>query len=146
MINPNTYGSLSMAKKKYYPNNWKNIKDAPEQFFIPLEYDEFMDWKINGWEIPSSVACIIREQDMKTGKVKEYVYNTIRGANKRARKIMEEAKSEFIVCTHDDIGHMFPKHMIGKDTVYEEGKTFGPDDDFFGLEPPDECDERGRPL
>ena len=108
-----------MAKKKYYPNNWKNIKDAPEQFFLPLEYDEFMDWKINGWEIPSSVACIIREQNIKTGKVTEHVYSRLSNANKRANKIMKEGKAEFLVCTHDDIGHIYPKQLKREDSIYD---------------------------
>ena len=112
-----------MAKKKYFPNNWKNIKDAPEQFFLPLEYDEFMDWKINGWEIPSSVACIIREQDIKTGKVTEHVYSRLSNANKRANKIMKEGKSEFLVCTHDDIGHIYPKQLKREDSIYDNYDT-----------------------
>ena len=112
-----------MAKKKYFPNNWKNIKAAPEQFFLPLEYDEFMDWKINGWEIPSSVACIIREQNIKTGKVTEHVYSRLSNANKRANKIMKEGKSEFLVCTHDDIGHIYPKDLKKKDSIYDNYST-----------------------
>ena len=112
-----------MAKKKYFPNNWKNIKDAPEQFFLPLEYDEFMDWKINGWEIPSSVACIIREQNIKTGKVTEHVYSRLSNANKRANKIMKEGKSEFLVCTHDDIGHIYPKQLKKEDSIYDNYDT-----------------------
>ena len=112
-----------MAKKKYFPNNWKNIKDAPEQFFLPLDYDEFMDWKINGWEIPSSVACIIREQNIKTGKVTEHVYSRLSNANKRATKIMKEGKAEFLVCTHDDIGHIYPKDLEKKDSIYDTYDT-----------------------
>ena len=112
-----------MSKKKYYPNNWRAIKDAPDQFFLPLEYDEFMDWKINGWEIPSSVACIIREQDLKTGKVTEHVYSRLSNANKRANKIMKEGKSEFLVCTHDDIGHIYPKDLKKKDSIYDNYDT-----------------------
>ena len=101
-----------MAKNKgYFPNNWQAFKDQPEQFFLPLDFEDFMDWKINGWEIPSSVACIIREQDIKTGKVTEHVYSRLSNANKRANKIMKEGKSEFLVCTHDDIGHIYPKHL-----------------------------------
>ena len=112
-----------MSKKKYYPNNWRAIKDAPDQFFLPLEYDEFMDWKINGWEIPSSVACIIREQDLKTGKVTEHVYSRLNNANKRANKIMKEGKAEFLVCTHDDIGHIYPKDLKKKDSIYDNYDT-----------------------
>jgi hypothetical protein len=108
-----------MAKKKHFPNNWQAYKDSPDQFFLPLEFDEFMDWKINGWEIPSSVACIIREQDIKTGKVTEHVYSRLSNANKRANKIMKEGKSEFLVCTHDDIGHIYPKRLNKEDSIYD---------------------------
>ena len=102
-------------KKPYYPNNWKAIKDAPHQFFVPIPYDEFMDWKMMGWEIPSSVSAIIREQDIESGKVKEYVYTTIAGANKRALKIMKNSKAEFTVCTHDDLAHMYPEGTLKND-------------------------------
>jgi hypothetical protein len=112
-----------MAKKKYFPNNWQAFKDQPEQFFLPLEYEDFMDWKINGWEIPSSVACIIREQNIKTGKVTEHVYSRLSNANKRANKIMKEGKSEFLVCTHDDIGHIYPKQLKKEDSIYDNYDT-----------------------
>ena len=102
-------------KKPYFPNNWKMIKDSPPKWFGTLDYDEFMDWKIAGWEIPSSVAAIIREQDLESGKVKEYVYSTIAGANKRALKIMKNSKSEFTVATHDDLAHMYPQGTIKND-------------------------------
>lgn len=95
-------------KKPYYPNNWKAYKDAPDQFFLPLSFDEFMDWKMGGWEMPSSVVCMIRETNVKTGKVKEYVYSTERAAKNRARSIMKKGESEFIVCTPNEIHHMEP--------------------------------------
>ena len=112
-----------MAKKKYFPNNWQAFKDQPEQFFLPLDFEDFMDWKINGWEIPSSVACIIREQNIKTGKVTEHVYSRLSNANKRANKIMKEGKSEFLVCTHDDIGHIYPKQLKKEDSIYDNYDT-----------------------
>ena len=108
-----------MSKKKYFPNNWKAIKDAPYQFFESIPFDEFMDWKMMGWEIPTSIAAIVREQNLKTGEVKEYIYNTISGANKRCKRIMRESKSEFLVCTHDDIAHMFPTNKIREDSIYD---------------------------
>ena len=112
-----------MAKKKYFPNNWQAFKDQPEQFFVPLDFEDFMDWKINGWEIPSSIACIIREQNVKTGKVTEHVYSRLSNANKRANKIMKEGKSEFLVCTHDDIGHIYPKQLKREDSIYDNYDT-----------------------
>ena len=121
-------------KKPYFPNNWKAIKDAPHQFFLPLPFEEFMEWKMMGWEIPSSVECIIREQNLKTGKVKEYVYTKLGNANRRCDKIMKEGKSEFTVCTHDDLAHMFPRHLTKEDSIYDENNQ-EPDiflDDRFG--------------
>lgn len=116
-----------MAKNKYFPNNWQAYKDAPASFFAPIDYEEFMDWKMAGWELPSSIACIIREQNLKTGAVKEYVYSTLGGANKRAAKIMKESKSEFLVCTHDDIGHMFPRKLTRENSIYDKNPQNGTD-------------------
>ena len=97
-----------MSKKKYYPNNYDALKQAPHEWFDQIPFDEFMDWKIGGWEMPSSVACMIRETNLKTGKVKEYVYSRSSDAKKRARKIMD-AGNEFIVCTHEAVHHMYPE-------------------------------------
>ncbi len=102
-------------KKKYYHNNWAAIQDAPAELFDSIPYDEFMDWKISGWEIPSSVSCMIRETDLKTGKVTEYVYNKEGAARNRARKIME-AGNEFVVCTSEVVHHMYPE----KESEYDD--------------------------
>tara|TARA_R100000458_G_scaffold52739_1_gene54496 strand:- start:399 stop:722 length:324 start_codon:yes stop_codon:yes gene_type:complete len=103
-----------MSKKKYYHNNWAAVHSAPSEWFFPIPFDEFMDWKIAGWEIPSSVACMIRETDTKTGKVREYIYNKVGAAKARTRKIME-AGNEFIVCTADDIQYMYPEEVTDYD-------------------------------
>lgn len=105
-----------MSKKKpYYPNNWAAYKEQPDQFFRdpvsnkPLTFDEFMDWKMAGWELPSSVSCIIREKNQITGKVKEYTYSRAGDAKRRCRKIMDVGESEFIVCTSDAVHVMYPE-------------------------------------
>ena len=93
-----------MTKNKpYYPNNWRQYKQSPDKFFIPLPYDEFMNWKIGGWELPSSVSCIIRETNHRTGKVTEHVYNRIGNAENKARAIMEKGESELCIATRDQI-------------------------------------------
>jgi len=100
-----------MSKKKYYPNNWKAFKDTPASYFEPLSFDEFMDWKMAGWELPSSVSCIIRERNLTTDKVNEYVYTRVSDAKKRCRKIMDVGESEFIVCTSDAVHVMYPQYV-----------------------------------
>ena len=94
-------------KKKYFPNNWRLYKDSDESMFIPHEYDEFMNWKVAGWEIPSSVCCIIRETDPITKKVKEHVYSRPRSAVNFVQKLMDEGK-EFTICDEEQIHQMYP--------------------------------------
>ncbi len=97
-----------MSKKKYYHNNWAAIKDAPAELFDTLSFEELMDWKVCGYELPSSVACMIRETDLETGKIREWVYNKEGAAKRRARKIMD-AGNEFIVCTPEAVHYIYPQ-------------------------------------
>ena len=100
-----------MTKKKpYYPNNWRAIKEAPAELFDSIPFDEFMDWRVGGYEIPSSVACIIRETDYETGKVKEHTYQLENAARNKARKIMDKG-NEFIVCTSEAVHQLKPQEV-----------------------------------
>ena len=96
-------------KKKYFPNNWKEIKEAPAELFDSLPFDEFMNWKIGGWQLPSNVTCIIRETNYVTGKVKEYTYQRPEAAKKRANQIINSQQSEFLVCNSEQVYHMYPQ-------------------------------------
>ena len=98
-------------KKKYFPNNYTGIAAAPSEWFDSIPYDEFMDWKTAGWELPSSVNCIIREHNLKTGKVKEYVYQRIISARKKASQIMAEGESSITVCEADSIHYLYPEEV-----------------------------------
>lgn len=69
----------------------------PEDFLATPTWEEFEDWKLRGWEIPSSVCCIIRATNTK-GKVKEYVYQKTHAAEKRIQQLIAE-EAEFTVCT-----------------------------------------------
>ena len=99
---------MSKKKKPYYPNNWKLYKDSDDSMFIPHEFNEFMDWKLGGWELPSSVCCIIRETDTETKKVKEHVYSKRKYAVKKIHSLMDEGK-EFTICDEVQIHQMYPE-------------------------------------
>ena len=109
---------LMTKKKPYYHNNWREYKDAPDQFFLPIQFDEFMSWKVGGWELPSSVSCIIRENNYVTGKVTEHVYSRTRDAKNKALAIMEAGESEFTVCTREAVHQVYPE--MGEDYDYDE--------------------------
>jgi hypothetical protein len=86
-----------------------------------------MDWKIAGWMIPPDVLCIIREENQKNGRIKEYVYKREHAARKKANEIMD-AGNHFIICTANQLNQMKPEEDWADDE-YEE-----------------ETDSRGRPL
>ena len=88
------------------------LRCAPSEWFDSIAFDEFMEWKIHGWEIPSSVACIIRERNLYTGKVKEYIYSRPGDAKKRGERIMKEGVSEFTVATSDSVHHLYPDTYV----------------------------------
>ena len=78
-----------MSKKKYYPNNWKAIKEAPVEVFETCDFEFLIekDWQLR----PGSVG-ILRTQNRKTGKVEEFSY--------KQKKSLEE-KIYSLRDTHD---------------------------------------------
>ena len=68
---------------KYYPNNWEAIQAAPEEYFEPCTWEDFETWKLSGWDLPSSVACVIRAHNKDTGKVYEHTYRQAKRAKQR---------------------------------------------------------------
>ena len=103
--------SKKKRKKPYFPNNYDAVAAAPSEYFPPIPFDEFMDWKIGGYEIPSSINCIIREKRMDTGEVTEYVYQTARHGRRKAEQIMSEGVSELTICTGDEVHHLYPQYI-----------------------------------
>jgi|TARA_R100000008_G_C3500305_1_gene123337 hypothetical protein len=108
-----------MKKPKYYPNNWKEFSDAPSELFESIEYDEFMDWKIGGYEIPSSVAAIVRVRDLKTGRVKEHVYKYRHAARNKTKKLMESGNKEITIVQRDTVHFIYPKEKE-YDIIFDE--------------------------
>ena len=98
-----------MSKQPYYPNNWRAYKDAPDQFFLSMPFDEFMDWKMMGWQIPSSVYCIMRDYNKRTGKIKEYVYQRSDHAERKLTNLMVKGESEITVTTEDQVTILRPE-------------------------------------
>ena len=110
-----------MSGKKYYPNNWQRYKDAPDDMFMNHTFDEIMEYKIGGWQLPSSVHCIIREEHIVTGKVKEYVYQRSYAAENKVKQLLERPEIEFTVCTPDQI------HFVSQLPIDDEDDTDEPE-------------------
>ena len=96
-------------KKKYFPNNWRALKDTPDKHFMSMPYEQFTDWKIHGYDIPDSVYSIIRTMDTQ-GKVEEFYYSTPRHTHNRIRKSITENK-EIYLCTMEGMYHLKPSDL-----------------------------------
>ena len=96
------------GKKNYFPNNWQQYKDAPDEMFLPHLFEEVMDWKVAGWELPASVACIIRVTEIPTSKVTEYVYQKKTAAANKIRELFRTPDIEFTVRDPQSIHHLSP--------------------------------------
>ena len=91
---------MKNKRPKYFPNNWKAYKESPDEFFIPLTYKDFFNWKVMGWVLPSSVACVIREE--KDGKISEKIYSQSQSANNYLTKQMSNKKNKTVYTIVDD--------------------------------------------
>ena len=98
-----------MSGKQYYPNNWESYYEAPDDMFEQHTFEEVMTWKVANWELPSSVCCIIRVSDCKTGKVNEHVYQRRSAAENKVAQLMRTPDIEFTVCDHERIHHLTMK-------------------------------------
>ena len=97
-----------MAKKKpYYPNNWSKIKAVPAEYFDALSVEDFMEWRLYNWEIPSSVACIIREENSVTGLITEYTYSKPSAAKAKVKQLMD-AGHDFVIANEEEVVDMKP--------------------------------------
>ena len=99
---------MTGRKKDYFPNNWQEYKDADDANFIPHTFEEIMSWKVAGWELPSSVCCIIRVNDLKSGKVNELVYQKRSAAQNKVNQLLSTPDVEFTVVDHESIHHLSP--------------------------------------
>ena len=102
---------MKRKRKPYFPNNYEAYAQCPASFFESITYEEFYDWKISEWIIPSSVAAIVRTTDVKTKQVKEFVYKTDHGVEQRIKKLLADRRYEFVVCSAENIHHLSPNQF-----------------------------------
>lgn len=91
---------------KEQPNNWLAVYQTPHQFFPEIAYDDFYEFHIANWLLPSSHECIIRATNLKDGRVSEFNYRYRKAAENKIRKL--HATHEFVVCDHEAIHKLSP--------------------------------------
>ncbi len=97
-----------MTKKRLFANNWKEYRDTPCELFPEVPFDEYMDWRVHGWEILPSHCCLIRTRT-KTGKVKEYSYKRWSAAEKRINRLMDDPEMLEITIADNEEVQLIPR-------------------------------------
>ena len=98
-------------RNKYFPNNVRAIQEAPDYIFKPVAFDEFITWKVQGYELPESVFCLMRIKDTNTGNIEERYYNTVHHAKKRLSKCIEDGK-EITMVSMEGVYHLSPEDIF----------------------------------
>ena len=81
---------------------------------VKMSSREDMDWKMESYEIPDNVLCLVRDRNLKTNKVTEHVYKQSPAASKLIHKLAHKGDSEITVCTHNAVAHIEPHNYIGE--------------------------------
>ena len=117
--------------KKYFPNKWAAYKKVPSEKFGTISFGKFMAYRVGGYEIPEDVSCIIRQEDVLTGKIKEYVYKTDLGAKKRINKIMDEflEPTNITICDAHRI-HYLPAHTANMEEPTDDMQDYEDEDEW----------------
>ena len=102
-------------KRKYFPNNVEAIQDAPSEYFESCTYEEFYDWRVCNWLMPSSIKCIMRVQHLVTGKVTEHVYQKQHAFEKRLLKYVAGGMHDIVIANHESI-HLIKPTDVDSDT------------------------------
>ena len=95
-----------MKNKKIFANNWLAVNETESEYFPQIPYDQFYEYHLANWMLPSSHECIIRATNLKTKKVKEYTYRYRGAAENRIKKLL--GTHEFVVCDHEAIHKLSP--------------------------------------
>ena len=87
--------------KKYFPNDIESVmlSEWPDDIAV----EDFMEGRVECWAIPSSVACVIRVSNKKTGKIKEYSFSRLHAAKKKIVELAKDKDLEIIIADDDSI-------------------------------------------
>ena len=94
---------------KYFPNKWRKYKETPASMFQPIFYEDLMEWKVAGWELPVDVACVIRAKNLENSKVTEHVYKRMSYAENKIKQYMTYKTHELIVCAEEALYYVHPE-------------------------------------
>ena len=97
-------------KRKYYPNNWEAIRQCPASYFPEMPFEDFKDWKIYGYQLPSSHFGILRVENKDTGKIEEFTYKSEYHTKQKLKKEIGR-NTHITLATMEGVYHLIPNPL-----------------------------------
>lgn len=98
---------MRTKKPKYFPNKIKMWQDVPSSELEPMDYEEFMDWRVGQWELHPHYTFIIREyiydKKQRLKKVVAHEYKNAGSARNLLNKNLQLGDREFVIADHDAV-------------------------------------------
>ena len=87
-----------MAEKrpKYFPNDWDEIRNTPDEAFEDHEFEEVLH---KPWLLRPGFYAVIRSKSNETGKVKEFAYKQMSSVRKKLDALQDT--HELTLITND---------------------------------------------
>lgn len=100
--------------KPYMENNWRLIKGAPLELFPTPTFQEFMEERVESWEIKPQYVSINRVYNAKSGKVTEKAYKQVNAAQEYLANKLNDINNEIATATHTEL------YFFGQDGTDDE--------------------------
>ena len=101
-------------RKKYFPHRINEWNAVDSELLEPIEYDEFMEWRVCNWEINPEYAVLIREyiynKDGSLRRVATRDYKQGKAAIKYVMKNIEKGNREYVLVNHESIRIISPNN------------------------------------
>lgn len=96
---------MNSKKKPYTKTNWRLIKNAPEELFPTPTFEEFMEERVESWELRENYCAVNRVYNSKTGKVTERAYQQQGAAQKFLANHLIDENNDIATATHYELYH-----------------------------------------
>jgi hypothetical protein len=91
-------------KGKEFPNRWRVLVNAPDEYFHPLPFVDILE---KNWELRPGTLAIIRAESFSNGKIKEFAYKQEKSCHDKIQSLLDTHEmtimtDEFIGCINYD--------------------------------------------
>ena len=90
-------------KKPYVKTDFTSIVNMPDEVFPTPEFDDFMEYRADAWELSREYVSVNRVYNKKTGKVKEVKYKQKAAAQRYLQNKLNDDNLDILTATHHEL-------------------------------------------